>query len=362
MAVRLESVGLDVGGEVHLAQLDLELPPGSMTVLLGPARAGKTSLLRLIAGLEAPTAGRVLLDGREMHRVSARRRNVGLVHQRFVNYPGMTVYENIAAPLRRGRAPADEIDARVRELAAVLHLDGLLGRRPGELSGGQQQRTALARALVRSGGLLLLDEPLVNLDYKLREELRDELRAVFARSGTTVVYATSDPAEALLLGGRTVVLDEGRVLQQGDALEVYRRPVSDRVGQLTSAPPMNLIEGRIEAGRMHIGASAAAPLARHLLDLEPGAYRLGIRPHRLSTDARGAAALALRATVELAEISGSETFLHVRLSESGADFVIQRAGTRPYVPGETLDISFEPAAVFAYFEDGRLAAAPEPNV
>ncbi len=359
MAVRLESVGLDVGGEVHLAQLDLELPPGSMTVLLGPARAGKTSLLRLIAGLEAPTAGRVLLDGREMHRVSARRRNVGLVHQRFVNYPGMTVYENIAAPLRRGRAPADEIDARVRELAAVLHLDGLLGRRPGELSGGQQQRTALARALVRSGGLLLLDEPLVNLDYKLREELRDELRAVFARRGATVVYATSDPAEALLLGGRTVVLDEGRVLQQGEALEVYRRPLRDRVAELTSVPPMNLIEARVEAGRMQVGSAAAAPLAKHLLGLAPGVYRLGIRPHRLTTGTAKAGALALRGTVEFVEIAGSETFLHLRLSESREACVIHQAGTHPHVLGEVLDVCCEPAAVYAYSEDGRLAAAPE---
>jgi glycerol transport system ATP-binding protein len=332
-----------------------------MTVLLGPARAGKTSLLRLMAGLEAPTTGRVSHDGREMHRIPARRRKVGLVHQRFVNYPGKTVYENIAVPLRRAGVPAAGIDAKVREVAGVLHLEDLLRRRPSELSGGQQQRTALARALVRSGGLLLLDEPLVNLDYKLREELRDELRAVFARHGTTVVYATSDPAEALQLGGRTVVLDEGRVLQQGDALEVYRRPLKDRVGELTSVPPMNLIEGRIEAGRLHVGSVATAPLAKHLLGLAPGTYRLGIRPHRLHTGAAEAGALVLRGIVEFAEISGSETFLHVRLNEIGTDSVIHRAGTKPHDPGEVLEVSFDPAAVYAYSEDGRLAAAPEPQ-
>ena len=359
MTVRLESVGLDVGEEVYLAELDLELAPGSMTVLLGPAGAGKSSLLRLMAGLEAPTAGRVQLDGREMPRIPARRRNVGLVHQRFVNYPGKTVYENIAAPLRRAGAPADGIDAGVREVAAVLHLEGLLGRRPAELSGGQQQRTALARALVRSGGLLLLDEPLVNLDYKLREELREELRVVFARGGATVVYATSDPAEALLLGGRTVVLDEGRVLQQGDALEVYRRPLRDRVAELTSVPPMNLIEGRVEAGLMHVGSAAPVPLAKHLLGLAAGAYRLGIRPHRLTTEAAKAGALALRGTVEFVEIAGSETFLHLRLSESGEACVIHQAGTHPRVPGEALEVWCDPAVIYAYSEDGQLAAAPE---
>jgi glycerol transport system ATP-binding protein len=370
LSVRLEGVGLDVGDEVHLAEVELELDPGSMTVLLGPARAGKTSLLRLLAGLEVPTTGRVLQDDREMHRVPARQRNIGFVHQQFVNYPGKTVYENIAAPLRLAGAAAngsggldafDGLDTRVREVAATLHLESLLERHPTELSGGQQQRTALARALVRDGALLLLDEPLVNLDYKLREELRQELRAVFARRGATVVYATSDPAEALLLGGRTVVLDEGRVLQQGDALEVYRRPLQARVGELTSVPPMNLIVGRVEAGRMHVGGAAPVPLAAHLQNLAAGTYRLGIRPHRLSVDAAEAGALRLRGTVEFAEISGSETFLHVSLTELGAECVIHRAGTEPHLPGEDIEVFFQPDAVFAYFEDGRLAAAPEPR-
>lgn len=359
MTVRLESVGLDVGGEVHLAAVDLELQPGSISVLLGPTRAGKTSLLRLMAGLEPPTAGRVCLDGREMHRIPPQRRNVGLVHQEFVNYPGKTVYQNIAAPLQRAGISSAQIDARVREVADMLHLDGLLGRRPGELSGGQQQRTALARALVRRGALLLLDEPLVNLDYKLREALRGELRSLFAQRGATVVYATSDPAEALELGGHTVVLDEGRVLQQGEALAVYRRPLSDRVARLTSAPPMNLIEGRVAAGRLQVGSTATAALASHLAGLAPGAYRLGIRPHRLTPGSAKTGGLALRCAVEFAEISGSETFLHVRLADSREACVIHQAGTHPHLPGEVLDVSFDPATVYAYSADGRLAAAPE---
>lgn len=359
MTVRLENVGLDVRGKLHLAAVDLELSPGSMTVLLGPARAGKTSLLRLIAGLDTPTTGRVCLDGREMHRIPPRQRNVGFVHQAFVNYPDKTVYQNIAVPLERAGTSRAEMDARVREVAAALGLEALLGRRPSQLSGGQQQRTALARSLVRRGGLLLLDEPLVNLDYKLREALRGELRALFARRGATVVYATSDPAEALELEAHTVVLDEGRVLQQGEALAVYRRPESDRVARLTSAPPMNLIEGSIAQGRLCVGSAATAPLAQHLTGLLPGAYRLGIRPHGFTPGPASAGGLALRCAVDFAELSGSETFLYVRLAESNEECIIHQAGTHPRLPGEALEITCDPASVYAYSDDGRLAAAPE---
>ncbi|MCP3982741.1 MAG: ABC transporter ATP-binding protein [bacterium] len=350
--------GVSRGG---VAGVDLELENGSLTVLLGPTGAGKTSLLRLLAGLDKPAAGRVRQDGVDVHRVSPRKRQVGFVHQRFVNYPAKTVYENIAAPLRQTRGlPTSEIDAKVRATAELLRIDGLLGRRPSELSGGQQQRTALARALVREGGLLLLDEPLVNLDYKLREELGAELRAIFARRSATLVFATSDPSEALALGGRTLVLDGGRVLQAGPALDVYRRPDSVRVGELTSVPPMNRLAGRLAAGMLLLGPGSQASRPSHLEALPDGAYHFGVRPHQLRLVPGASGSLKLTAAVELAELSGSETFLHVRPSEAGQTvLVVHQAGTRPRSIGENVDVFIDPRQLHAFDEAGGLVAASE---
>ncbi len=179
MTLVLEEIGKEVGGETHLSGISLELPPGSLNVLLGPTLAGKTSLMRIMAGLDRPSQGRLLLDGRDVSGLSVRKRSVAMVYQQFINYPSFTVYENIASPLRRAGLRGAELDRKVRAAADALRIGDLLPRLPDELSGGQQQRTALARALVKEAELLLLDEPLVNLDYKLREELRAELQEIF---------------------------------------------------------------------------------------------------------------------------------------------------------------------------------------
>ena len=213
MELLLDQITKTVGPEVHLYPMSLAPVPGSVTVLLGATQAGKTSLMRVMAGLDTASSGRVLVDGEDVTRRSVRERNVAMVYQQFVNYPSMTVAQNIASPLRlRGER---DIDARVRALAARLHIEMFLDRLPAELSGGQQQRVALARALAKQAPLMLLDEPLVNLDYKLREELREELAALFASGDSTVVYATTEPGEALLLGGHTAVMDAGELLQYG---------------------------------------------------------------------------------------------------------------------------------------------------
>jgi ABC-type sulfate/molybdate transport systems ATPase subunit len=213
MELKLERVEQRVGAEVHLYPLDLALVPLAVTVLLGATQAGKTSLMRVMAGLDKPFQGRVLADGADVTGMPVRERNVAMVYQQFINYPSMTVAANIASPLRlRGEKGIDE---RVRALAAKLHIEPFLDRLPAELSGGQQQRVALARALAKDAPLMLLDEPLVNLDYKLREELRDELSQLFAAGRSTVVYATTEPTEALLLGGHTAVLDAGDCCSTG---------------------------------------------------------------------------------------------------------------------------------------------------
>jgi glycerol transport system ATP-binding protein len=220
--LKLEQIEQRVGAATWLYPLDLAPVPLAVTVLLGATRAGKTTLMRVMAGLDAPARGRVLADGQDVTGKPVRERDVAMVYQQFINYPSMTVAGNIASPLRlRGEK---NVAARVAAIAARLHIEPFLGRLPAELSGGQQQRVALARALAKDAPLMLLDEPLVNLDYKLREELRNELTQLFASGRSTVVYATTEPTEALLLGGHTAVLDAGELLQYGPTAEVFHRP------------------------------------------------------------------------------------------------------------------------------------------
>ncbi len=356
MSLVLENIGKSVAGEIHIEGIDLELRPGSLNVLLGRTLAGKTTLMRLMAGLDRPTRGRILVDGKNVTGVSVRRRNVAMVYQQFINYPSFTVYDNIASPLRRAGLDRAEVDDKVRAAAQTLRIDGLLDRLPSELSGGQQQRTALARALVKGADLLLLDEPLVNLDYKLREELRAELQVIFREGHAIAVYATTEPLEALMLGGDTVVLDEGRMLQQGATVDVYHNPASVRVGEVFSDPPMNLIEGIVVEEEARLGDGLKLPLAGHLADLKPGIYHFGIRANHLSL-ARGAAEdAAFPAAVELAEISGSETFIHV--AQAGASWVVQEKGVHSLALGEKLQVYVNPRHVFAFDETGALVAAP----
>ncbi|HSS66699.1 MAG TPA: ABC transporter ATP-binding protein, partial [Gammaproteobacteria bacterium] len=273
MTIRLEEVTREVGAETHIYSTSLELKSGSLNVLLGHTLAGKTTLLRLLAGLDRPSSGRIVVDGADVTGASVRKRNVAMVYQQFINYPSFTVFENIASPLQRAGVSREEINQRVRTVAKSLHIDGLLDRLPAELSGGQQQRVALARALVKEAELLLLDEPLVNLDYKLREELREELRAIFRRRDSIVVYATTEPTEALLLGGHAFVVDEGRVLQSGPSIEVFHAPSSERVGKVFSDPPINLIGGRVSGRSALIGGALSMSLPDHMSTLDEGEYQ-----------------------------------------------------------------------------------------
>ena len=210
MSIELQSVSRVVKGQTYIHPTSLTLENGTMNVLLGPTLSGKTSLMRLMAGLDQPTTGGIFWQGKDVTGMRVQDRKVAMVYQQFINYPGMTVYDNIASPLRLIGKSIAEIDRAVREVAEMLKLTPMLQRKPLELSGGQQQRCALARALVKEAGLVLLDEPLANLDYKLREELRAEIPRIFEKSGAIFVYATTEPEEALLLGGNTAALWQGR--------------------------------------------------------------------------------------------------------------------------------------------------------
>jgi len=263
MGLSLQNVDKIVGREIHLKDVNLELERGSRNVLLGRTLAGKTSLLRIMAGIDRPSHGKILINGKDTTGVWVRKRSVAMVYQQFINYPSLTVYKNIASPLKVSGVPKAEIDRRVRETAKMLHIDDLLDRLPAELSGGQQQRIAIARALVKDAQLLLLDEPLVNLDYKLREDLRIELQEIFERREAIVVYTTTEPTEALMLGGNVVVMDQGRVLQTGATPDVYHNPANTKVAEVFSDPPINYLPCTVQEGTASFGGnifSVSAPI------------------------------------------------------------------------------------------------------
>jgi len=357
VALVLEDVTKMVGQEHHLRDIDLTLKPGSFNVILGRTLAGKTSLLRLLAGLDPPTSGKVVKDGKEITKQSVRERSVAMVYQQFINYPSFTVRENIASPLRVRKAKG--IDERVRELGAMLKIEHLFDRMPGQLSGGQQQRVAIARALAKDAELLLLDEPLVNLDYKLREGLRDELRAIFRARATTVLYATTDPAEALALGGQTILLHEGRVLQHAPTLEVYHRPASAAAALVFSDPPMSLFDVTVAGGAAKRG-ELELPLPGHLQGLAEGSYRFGIRASDCRLHPR-AGLVPVGAEVELSEISGSETFVYLRHHD--LPFIVQEDGVFHHELGAQLTFYIDPEKLLAFrpeAEGGALVASYRP--
>src|SRR3954462_1539508 len=259
MSVSLENITRSVDGIPTIRNVSLTLEGGTLSVLLGPTLAGKTSIMRLLAGLDKPATGRVLVDGKDVTGFDVRQRSVAMVYQQFINYPSLSVYENIASPLRVQGKPREEIERRVAEAAKLLRLEPYLKRTPLQLSGGQQQRTAIARALVKGADLVLLDEPLANLDYKLREELRTELPRIFEASGAIFVYATTEPSEALLLGGNTLCMWQGEVLQHGETPRVYRHPDTMRVAQVFSDPPLNIIGIEKKDGSVQYAGGINAP-------------------------------------------------------------------------------------------------------
>ncbi|ALV04820.1 ABC transporter ATP-binding protein [Roseateles depolymerans] len=351
MELSLHGISHRVGAQPFLYPLDLRPVPGAVTVLLGATQAGKTTLMRLMAGLDRPTEGRIEVDGTDVTGWPVRQRDVAMVYQQFINYPSMTVRDNIASPLKlRGKLDRAGVHDRVEQLARKLHIEMHLDKLPAQLSGGQQQRVALARALAKQAPLMLLDEPLVNLDYKLREELRDELTQLFAAGDSTVIYATTEPAEALMLGGYTAVMDAGELLQYGPTAEVFHRPASLRVARAFSDPPMNLLLAQGLGDRLQLlpGLDLMLP--------GQGAVTVGVRANALRVQAQPGD-IALKGQVELAEISGSDTFVHVR-SEVG-DLVAQLTGVHDFDLGTPLTLYLQASQVHVFDAAGLLTRAPE---
>ena len=354
MTLEFKNVSKVVNGDVHIHPTDLTLARGTMNVLLGPTSSGKTSLMRLMAGLDVPTEGRLFWEGQDVTGMRVQDRKVAMVYQQFINYPSMTVYDNIASPLRLMGKSRAEIDTAVKQAADLMQLGPFLNRKPLELSGGQQQRCALARALVKNAGLVLLDEPLANLDYKLREELRVEIPKIFEESGAVFVYATTEPEEALLLGGNCATLWQGRVTQFGPTPQVYRQPVDATTARVFSDPPMNFMTISKTGGTLMFGKGQSAKATGPLADLADGRYLAGFRPNHLEIARHKDGALQFDARVIVTELTGSETFVH--LNHHDDTWVGLVHGVHDLKPGTAQSVYLDPAHVYIFTEAGDLVA------
>ena len=353
--LELRNVTKTVAGADHIRDVSLTLAHGSLNVLLGPTLSGKTSLMRLMAGLDAPTSGSVWFDGKDVTGMPVQKRNVAMVYQQFINYPAMTVYENIASPLRVAGVDAARIDREVKRAAELMKLTPYLQRTPLNLSGGQQQRTALARAIVKNASLVLLDEPLANLDYKLREELRAELPKLFAEAGTIFVYATTEPHEALLLGGNTATLSEGRVTQFGPTIEVFRKPRDLVTARTFADPPLNTIVLGKKGGSFQLDGGVALPVPADLGGIADGIYTIGFQPHHLSLSAPTADAVSVPAKVTVTEITGSESFVHLQFAD--ARWVMLAPGIKAFEADETVNVFIDPRHLMVFDQNGAAMTA-----
>ncbi|HEV2148060.1 MAG TPA: ABC transporter ATP-binding protein [Longimicrobiaceae bacterium] len=339
-------------GHVASRDLSLEVADGELLVLVGPSGSGKSTVLRMIAGLELPTGGRIRIGGRDVTRLSPQDRDVAMVFQSYALYPHMTVRDNLGFGLRMRKTPEAELRRRVDAVAESLGIAALLDRRPAQLSGGQRQRVALGRALVREPQAFLLDEPLSNLDARLRVETRAELSRLHRRLGATMVYVTHDQVEAMTLGDRVAVLRDGVLQQVAPPMTLYRRPANRFVAEFIGSPTMNLFDGTLvrEGGEcVFRGADFALPVPC----ADGGAGRaavLGVRPHELEI---GGGAGTLRAEVAVVEPMGSEQAVHL-LTASGARVVAVTAPDLPLRVDETVEVGIPPAAVHLFAgEDGR---------
>ncbi|OUR77326.1 ABC transporter ATP-binding protein [Alphaproteobacteria bacterium 46_93_T64] len=351
----LKNISKKVGDGYHIRDVSLRLEKGSLNVLLGPTLSGKTTLMRLMAGLDKPTEGDIIFNGESVLGVPVQKRNIAMVYQQFINYPAMTVYENIASPMRISGLSKSDIDKKVRSAAELMKLSEFLDRTPLNLSGGQQQRTALARALVKGAELVLLDEPLANLDYKLREELRVELPRLFAETGAVLVYATTEPHEALLLGGNTATLSEGRITQFGKSISVHNNPVDLSTAQIFSDPPMNMLNVKKSNGEIEFEGEKAS-LPQELVSLPDGNYKVGVRPHHIQLVKPSEDTLTVTAKIATTEITGSESFIHIEKSDY--QWVALTHGVHRVDIGETVPVYLNPSDFFFFDGHDKLVASP----
>jgi len=335
-----------------LHDLSLELEAGSFFTLLGPTGSGKTTLLRILAGIEKPTSGQIFYDGIDVTKLPVQERNIAFVYQHFVNYPSMSVFDNIASPLRvsKVKRSESEIKRKVLEVSELLGLTQVLQHLPEEVSGGQRQRCAIARALVKEARFIFLDEPLANLDYKLREELRTELKQIFKERDGAVIYATPEPIDALTMATHVGFLHEGAILQMGEVLDVYNNPSHAAVGSYFCHPQMNLfpcqVERRSDGCILRVSTDLKFEVDLPVSQLPDQKYLLGIRPHHLFLEDTHQRMTPFHAKVELAEVVGSNTELHLRHDDIKMSLLMQRVEQFPV--GKDVTVYIDPDHLYIF--------------
>ena len=358
-AVRYEAVEKRFGAFAALRSLNLDVPDHAFLALLGPSGCGKTTALRILAGLELPTDGRVFIGERNVTRLQPRDRDVAMVFQSYALYPHMTVAENIAYPLRIRKIDPTERERRVSEVAAALEVGHLLDRRPAQLSGGQRQRIALARAIVREPAAFLMDEPLSNLDARLRVTMRGEIKRLCQRLGTTTLYVTHDQAEALTMADLVAVMRDGELQQLAPPEEIYDRPANRFVATFVGSPPMALLRVTITDGAL---LAAGGPIAidgeRRAACLAAGVVAMGIRPEDLHLGAPGLAG-GFAAEIYVVEPMGNETLVDVRVGDERLTVRAPRGFVAP--AGSPVGVTFDPANACFFDASGTTVVHRAPN-
>ena len=346
--VEFRRVQKSFGEVLAIENMDLLINDGEFVALLGPSGCGKSTSLFMLAGIYMPTSGDILFDGSRVNEVEARNRNVGIVFQSYALYPHLSVRDNIRFPLRFKGTPADESERRVGEASDLVQIGELLDRRPSQLSGGQQQRVALARALVKDPALLLLDEPLSNLDATLRLSMRTEIKMLQERLGVTTVLVTHDQIEATTMADRIICMRAGNIEQIGTADDLYLRPASLFVASFIGSPPINLLQGRVEEGTLHLGDSAL-----HIRGAPPGEVTVGLRPEHLEIRAEG-----LAGCITQTEPMGRE-ILYVVESAIGTVRFLEPGSIASHPIGENVKLGFseENTLVFERQSGTRVAEA-----
>ena len=354
MSLLIDHISFKPTEEYHLNDVTLNFNPGKMYTILGRTLSGKTTLLKTIAGLQTPDSGSINFEGADFLSVPVWNRNVAMVYQQFINYPHLNVIENIAFPLKQRKMEENLIEKEVKEAMEKVGLIGFELRKIQELSGGQQQRVALARSLAKKAKILLLHEPLVNLDYKLREGLREEFKKLFSgseASNSILIYASTDPLEAMQLNGDIIVIDEGKVLQTGSAKEVFENPATAKVAEITNDPAMNINKGHIQDNTLVMNNNVQIQIPDQLKSIPNGDYQVGIRATDLYLDDNG-----FSFDVEISEISGSETFLHLRNNDLKCVATIEEVKT--YEANEVVKINFDKSKIYLFKETGELLHSP----
>jgi len=349
MSLELKRVEKKIGQDTHIYRTDLTFEKNTINILLGSTLAGKTTLMQIMAGLDKPTSGEIWFNNKDVTGQAVQKRNVSMVYQQFINYPNFTVYDNIASPLKITGIRSDEIKKRVGEVSELLKLSDMLNKKPNELSGGQQQRTALARALVKDSGLILLDEPLANLDFKLREELREELPKLFENRDCIVVYATTEPSDALLIGGNTATLMEGKVIQYGKTIDVYNKPKNLISAKVFSDPPINISDVKKSGDTFSLLQDSVKWNTKNT-NLKDGKYKVGIRPHNITTYKEGNNSVEIKGKVLISELSGSESLIHFR--NANLDWVSLSNGTHQMNVGQEAKLYMN-IDEFLYFDQSN---------